>query len=124
MLTRFDDCLDAFSDWRTWSSQRRGNLMNDLPERIGRTLGTTDPPRHTMARKLVNKAFTQTTVAVLEPRVRALAVELADRAATEGDIEFVKSRLPELFKEPEKRFLTAAALENAAQRRRYATPAT
>ena len=48
----------AFSDWQTWSSQRRGNLLNDMPQRIGKTLGTTDPPRHTQARKLVNKAFT------------------------------------------------------------------
>src|SRR5213076_319654 len=56
VLTRFDDCLAAFSDWQTWSSQRQGNLLNDLPERIGRTLGTTDPPRHTAARKLVNAA--------------------------------------------------------------------
>src|SRR4051794_17519200 len=89
VLTRFDDCLAAFSDWRTWSSQRRGNLLNDLPERIGRTLGTTDPPRHTTARKLVNKAFTPTTVAGLEPHIRDLARQLADRAAGEGEVEFV-----------------------------------
>ena len=35
VLTRFDDCLAAFSDSETWSSQRRGNLINDLPDRIG-----------------------------------------------------------------------------------------
>ena len=58
VLSRFDDCIDAFTNWTVWSSQQRGNLINDPRERIGKTLGTTDPPQHTTARKLVNKAFT------------------------------------------------------------------
>ncbi len=47
VLTRYEDVANAFKDWKTWSSQRRGNLVNDPPERVGKTLGTTDPPRHT-----------------------------------------------------------------------------
>ena len=47
VITRFADCVGAFGDWQTWSSQQRGNLLNDMPQRIGKTLGTTDPPRHT-----------------------------------------------------------------------------
>ncbi len=43
-LTRYEDVAAAFKDWRTWSSQRRGNLLNDIPERIGKTLGAGDPP--------------------------------------------------------------------------------
>ncbi len=91
VLTRFDDCLAAFSDPQLWSSQRRGNLLNDLPERIGRTLGTTDPPRHTFARRLVNKAFTPRTVAGLEPLVRAESGELHDAAAAAGTFEYVRA---------------------------------
>ena len=49
-----------------------------MPQRIGKTLGTTDPPRHTQARKLVNKAFTPRTVAVLEPTIRDHARRLAE----------------------------------------------
>lgn len=89
VLTRFDDCLAAFSDWQTWSSQRRGNLINDLPERIGRTLGTTDPPRHTAARKLVNAAFTPRTVATLEPLIRRYSSELHDAACAGSSFEYV-----------------------------------
>src|SRR4051812_50137312 len=44
VLTRFDDCLAAFSDWQGWSSQRRGNLLNDLPQRVGRTPRPPHPP--------------------------------------------------------------------------------
>ena len=88
VLTRFDDCFAAFSNWETWSSERRGNLLNDLPQRIGRTLGTTDPPRHTFARGLVNRAFTPRTVAQLLPPIQQQAKALSDAARQKGAIEF------------------------------------
>lgn len=90
VITRFDDCLAAFASWEAWSSERRGNLINDPPERIGRTLGTTDPPRHDVARKLVNKAFTPSRVAGLAPVIAELAGRLADLAAAQGSVEFVQ----------------------------------
>ncbi len=89
VLTRYADCSAAFKDWKTWSSQRRGNLLNDIPERVGKTLGTTDPPRHTFARSIVNKAFTPRTVAGLQPTVRAQAQNLCTRARDKGTVEFV-----------------------------------
>jgi cytochrome P450 len=91
VITRYHDVVAAFQDHRTWSSQRRGNLLNDLPERIGKTLGTTDPPRHTFARRLVNKAFTPRTIAQLEPKIRRLASTLAEQARQEGTFEFVST---------------------------------
>jgi cytochrome P450 len=89
VLTRYADCSAAFKDWKTWSSQRRGNLLNDLPERVGKTLGTSDPPRHTFARGIVNKAFTPATVNDLKPKVRGLAQQLCRRAREKGTLEFV-----------------------------------
>jgi cytochrome P450 len=89
VLTRYADCSAAFKDWKTWSSERRGNLLNDLPERVGKTLGTTDPPRHTFARSIVNKAFTPRTVAALEPTVRETAKQLCALAREKQSIEFV-----------------------------------
>ena len=90
VLSRYADCSAAFKDWKTWSSQRRGNLLNDLPERVGKTLGTSDPPKHTFARGIVNKAFTPATVAGLKPRVRQLAQQLCNRAREQGSLEFVE----------------------------------
>ncbi len=90
VLSRFEDVSNAFKDWKTWSSQRRGNLVNDPPERIGKTLGTTDPPKHTFARGLVNKTFTPRRIADLQPRIRSLADELATKAREQGQIEFVE----------------------------------
>ncbi len=89
VLTRFEDVDNAFRDWKSWSSQRRGNLLNDIPDRVGKTLGTTDPPKHTFARRLVNKAFTPRTIANLEPQVRSLARKLSQDARERGTIEFV-----------------------------------
>lgn len=89
ILTRFEDVSNAFKDWQTWSSQRRGNLVHDIPERVGKTLGTTDPPAHRFARGLVNKAFTPRTVANLKPKIESLARKLAERAREKGTVEYV-----------------------------------
>lgn len=89
VLTRHEDVYNAFKDWKTWSSERRGNLLNDIPDRVGKTLGTTDPPRHTFARRLINKAFTPRTVAALEPKIVSLAQELCSTAAAKSTFEFV-----------------------------------
>ena len=89
VLTRYEDCAAAFGDWHTWSSERRGNLLHDIPERIGKTLGTMDPPRHTWYRKLVNKAFTPRVIADLEPTIRSVSHQLCTAAKAKGTLEFV-----------------------------------
>jgi cytochrome P450 len=113
VLTRYADCAAAFKDWKTWSSEQRGNLLNDIPERIGKTLGTSDPPKHTFARSVVNKAFTPRTVAGLTPTIRALAQKLSQRARERRAIEFVADLsapfnaaiLGEMFGVPEQDFI-------------------
>jgi cytochrome P450 len=89
VLTRYADCAAAFKDWRTWSSEGRGNLLNDIPDRIGKTLGTSDPPKHTFARSVVNKAFTPKTVTTLHAMVRTLARDLCVKARGMGTVDFV-----------------------------------
>jgi cytochrome P450 len=56
VLSRYADILGAGLDWKTYSSAR-GNLMTELPNRAGATLGTTDPPRHDRLRGLIQHAF-------------------------------------------------------------------
>ena len=89
VITRFDDVAAAFRNWKTWSSARRGNLLHDRPERIGLTLGTTDPPMHETARGLVDQAFTTRTVAEMRPRIAALVARLVADARGKGSFEFV-----------------------------------
>jgi cytochrome P450 len=52
VLSRYADIVSAGQDWRTYSSAS-GNMMTELPNRAGATLGTTDPPRHDRLRALV-----------------------------------------------------------------------
>ena len=90
VLTRYEDVASAFRNWRVWSSARRGNLLNDMPERIGRTLGTSDPPDHRFARNIVEKTFRRSTIEQLSERIAALARELADAARERGSAELVQ----------------------------------
>ena len=76
-LTRYDDCLAAYRDTETWSSDKkldfRPNFADSLLyEHHTTSLVFNDPPYHTRVRKLLAPAFT--------PRaLRALAA--ADRGA-------------------------------------------
>lgn len=66
---------------------------------IGDSMTTKDGPTHAQLRGLVSRAFTPRSIARLEPRVRALCVEVAERLAAIGEGDFVEElcvRLPGL----------------------------
>jgi cytochrome P450 len=46
-----------------------------------------DPPAHTKLRALISRAFTPRMIALLEPRIRELAGELLDAAASTGEFD-------------------------------------
>ena len=77
-LTRFDDCHEAFLDWRTYSSAR-GTVLELMDKPFGGPLIIfMDPPRQTRLRNLVSKAFTPRRIAELEPQIRAIAAQHLD----------------------------------------------
>ncbi len=78
VLSRYDDIVRAGQEWETFSSAH-GNMMTELPNRAGATLGTTDPPRHDRLRGLIQYAFTQRNLDGLAEPIREIA-----RAAAEG----------------------------------------
>src|SRR5690242_3184834 len=88
VVTRWDDCMAVLTNPQQWSSAR-GNFINDLPERLGVTMATTDPPRHTHLRNLVEQVLTGARVAQLEPRIRATVQELIGAFGSGGEVEFV-----------------------------------
>lgn len=77
VLSRYADITQALSNWQTYSSAQ-GNLMDELPNRAGATLGTTDPPRHDRLRSLIQYAFTKRNLESLGEPVRALALHQID----------------------------------------------
>jgi cytochrome P450 len=51
---------------------------------------TTDRPRHTQLRALVSRAFTPRRIALLEPRIRAIARELLDNLKGRSEFDLVR----------------------------------
>jgi cytochrome P450 len=75
VLTRFEDVYGALRDHATFSSAR--GIAPGIRGQGGFvTMITTDPPRHTRLRALVNKAFTPRVVAELAPVMRQVVDEL------------------------------------------------
>src|SRR5688500_19122189 len=86
-LSRYDDVLAALLDPGTFSSAK-GNVVNDNPARAGRTLGTTDPPKHEQLRSIVNDAFARRTVGEYEQPMRVLAQRaIEDLLRTDGPVD-------------------------------------
>jgi cytochrome P450 len=86
-LSRYDDVLAALLDPGTFSSAK-GNIVNDNPLRAGRTLGTTDPPKHDQLRAIVNEAFARRTVGEYEQPMRELAQRaVADLLRFDGPVD-------------------------------------
>ena len=88
MLTRYDDITRAARDWETFSSAQ-GNMLDDIPERTGVTLGTTDPPRHDRMRAIIQFAFGKQHNAHLIEPTKALANAAIDKIINSGRTEFI-----------------------------------
>ena len=77
VLSRYDDALNALTNWRVYSSAK-GNLIDEFPGRAGSTLGSSDPPRHDRLRALIQSAMTKRALDhMLEPARAACAEHLA-----------------------------------------------
>jgi cytochrome P450 len=76
LITRHADVLAALTNPGDWSSSR-GNVVVDAAVRVGRTLGTLDPPRHDELRAVINKGVTPGRVRALLPEAREHARERA-----------------------------------------------
>lgn len=89
VLSRYDDILRALNEWQTFSSAK-GNLMDELPNRAGATLGTTDPPRHDRLRALVQHAFIKRNLDYIEADIRAAAREALAALGDRKEFDFIK----------------------------------
>ena len=89
VLSRYTDIVTALNDWQTFSSAK-GNLMTELPNRAGATLGTTDPPRHDRLRGLIQHAFMKRNLESLAEPIRAAAAEVAAPLAKEKQFDFIE----------------------------------
>jgi hypothetical protein len=89
VLSRYADIVSAGQNWQTYSSAK-GNLMTELPDRAGATLGTTDPPRHDRLRGLVQHAFMKRNLEALADPMRAIARDAAEALRGRDRFEFIE----------------------------------
>lgn len=89
-LTRFQDCLDAFLDWETYSSAK-GTVLELMSGASvpGSLMIFMDPPRQTRYRSLVNYAFTKARIEDLGHAIRHIAVGHLDAVAGRASFDAV-----------------------------------
>ncbi len=81
IVSRFDDVRAVLLDHQHFSSSSMA---------VGMPLISDDPPRHTALRALVNKAFTPSRIAAMQPDIDQLAADLV-AAMPEGECEVVEA---------------------------------
>jgi len=87
-LSRFDDVLNAYRDWETYTSTE-GIALEEVGTSSAPSMIGMDPPDQTKLRKLVVRAFTPQRVGALEPRVRGLANRFLDSFIEEGECDLI-----------------------------------
>jgi cytochrome P450 len=88
ILSRYEDISNSCADWKTFSSAK-GNLMDELPNRAGGTLGTTDPPRHDQMRACIQHAFSRRSIDGLAGPITASANAALDDVVGRKSFDFV-----------------------------------
>lgn len=82
-VARYHDVETALRDWETFSSA--GGITVGGFAGLKPMIILMDPPRHDQLRRLLSRAFTPRRVAVLEERMRAIAVELLEPLVRRGE---------------------------------------
>ncbi len=91
-ITRHEDIMALNRD-SEWMSSARGIRMEDqtYEEYLARrTFQETDAPDHTRVRRLVSKAFSQPVVMQFENQIRALCVDILDKAFENKEFDAVQ----------------------------------
>jgi cytochrome P450 len=88
ILSRYADVFAALGNWKVFSSAS-GNMMTELPDRAGATLGTTDPPRHDRLRALISAAFMKRNVEQMASGIREIAREALAGIAGRSRFDFI-----------------------------------
>ena len=99
-ITRHADVVEVSRKFQTFSSAKKGSLMNEQATEIdndaARLMIDLDPPDHTRLKTLVNRGFTPKAMRMLEEHFREVAVQLIEEALEEGSVEFVDKVSSEL----------------------------
>ena len=99
-ISRHEDVLAISKDPVTYCNGQGMTMRGGELEGVGdvvTTLITMDPPRHTVHRALISRAFTPGAISRLEPHIRDIARDILDEVPAGEPIDFVDvvaARLP------------------------------
>jgi cytochrome P450 len=101
-IFRYDDVYNIINDSTIFSSEEVTNTRTAKERRLklrehgfeedegfGRSLISTDPPRHRQLRSLISQAFTPRTIAQLAPRIHEIVQEQLDKVAANGKMDVI-----------------------------------
>ncbi|MEQ6333936.1 cytochrome P450 [Sphingobium sp. MK2] len=87
-MTRYADVELAMNDYRTFSSAK-GNSTMESPLRVGKTLGSMDPPRHDELRRVVQRAFGPARIEAAGQMVRELTAQKIAELGSSGECDLI-----------------------------------
>ena len=101
VVTRFQDIKDIFFNWQAFASENaqqplrtilpKAKALMDEGGLVGLSgLSGRIPPDHTRIRKVVSMAFNIPRIKKLEPRIRALAIEMIEKIKPQGEAEIIR----------------------------------
>ena len=105
-VVKHDDLVEVNRDTERYSSETGGTSIPDYGARESGDAGamdtrgvmmlTTDPPKHTRYRRLVNKGFTPRMISLIEQYLRHRAILIVDNVIEKGEADFVVDIASEL----------------------------
>lgn len=88
MALSYTAVRQALFDYGVFSSAL-GNTIRDSPQRVGKTLGSMDPPRHDVLRPIIMRGFTARRIAVAVDDLLADAAQRLGELPRIGPFDFV-----------------------------------
>jgi cytochrome P450 len=87
-VSRHADIAEALSKPELFSS-RAGNALTDSPLRVGKTLGSMDPPRHDELRRVIMRGVTPKRIDLVLPWIRTRLEEILQTFAARRQCDLV-----------------------------------
>jgi cytochrome P450 len=88
LITRYSGVEQAVTDYTSFSSSR-GNVVQDSPTRVGKTLGSMDPPRHDELRRVIQRGLSNARIDMMLPEMRAELAICMEKLAEVRACDFI-----------------------------------
>ncbi len=88
LVTRFSGVERATADYAAFSSSK-GNVVQDSPTRVGKTLGSIDPPRHDELRRIIQRGLGNARIEAMLPGIRAELADCMERLSERRECDFI-----------------------------------